>query len=147
MIAINIKRYKYGDLEKFGKEQERIGNRMVNLMAEEFARYVRLSKLSGQVLSPASGKTKESVKFFKDKRRKSVFVVRPGVGIPGSLNYLTGFERGFQKGRLTGTKRPFMGPASKEFKAGKNHMKIMKNVYNKWLKLYFNDAPTEEVLL
>jgi hypothetical protein len=68
-----------------------IGNLISNAVAEEFSRYARDSVFSGGVLPVQTGETRDSVRFFKI--RDGIFGVRPGVGIPGRLNYLYGLAR------------------------------------------------------
>lgn len=81
-----------------------IGNFIVSQVAEEYADWVRDRYLSGQVLRKLTGETYESTKFFK--LQDGAFGVRPGVGVPGNLNYLH---------RWIGTRKEFMKPSARAF--------------------------------
>jgi len=94
----------------------KVGNFIVSAVADEFGNYVRVRKLSGQVLkslTPGAAGARGSTRFFKMKTGE--FGVRPGSRIRGRLNYLIGFESGFRAGHLKGIRRPFMQPAAREF--------------------------------
>jgi len=78
-------------LREYREDLPDIGNLIANAIAEEYAETVRENYLSGQVLQVITGETRASVKFFKE--RPGRFGVRPGVGVPGNLNYLAGLAR------------------------------------------------------
>jgi hypothetical protein len=164
MNGIVLARRKYGDLDKFADEvRTKMSARILNLMAEEFSDYVRRSKLSGQVLSVRSGKTRESMGFYQMKKAKSpTYVVRPGRGINGRLNYLGGMSRGMMimpkrgewvyirddSGKITARvksaivrSRPFMAPAWQEWKG--NARGFMKGVYNAYVERAFSGSGVE----
>jgi hypothetical protein len=130
MIGLTLARTKHLDLDSFAdSDVPKMGNRMLNLISEAFAEYVRRNKLSGQVLDVISGETRDSVGFYKIRNaRTSKWVVRPGLGIPGHLNYLAGFARGMMvsvRGHAyTVRPRPFMKPGWKEFRASGEVKKI-----------------------
>lgn len=163
MNAFTLIRRKYGDLEKFAEDtRTKMGARILNLIAEQYADYVRRSKLSGQVLNVRSGKTRESMGFYQLKRAKSpTYVVRPGRGIDGRLNYLGGMSRGMliapkkgewiyirdDSGKITARvksavvrPRPFMVPAWQEWKG--NARTLMRGVYNAYVQREFS-SPVE----
>lgn len=83
-----------------------IANFIVSQVADDYADWVRDRYLSGQVLRKVTGETYSSTKFFK--MQEGTFGVRPGVGVPGSLNYLY---------RWVGTGREFMKPSARAFRA------------------------------
>jgi hypothetical protein len=166
MNAFTLVRRKYGDLDKFAKDtRTKMGARILNLIAEQYSDYVRRSKLSGQVLNVRSGKTRESMGFYQLKRAKSpTYVVRPGRGIDGRLNYLGGMSRGMliapkqgewiyirdESGKITARMKsvvvrpkPFMVPAWKEWKG--NARTLMRGVYNAYVdKAFSNPVETRE---
>ena len=161
MNAFTLARRKYGDLDKFADEvRTKMSARILNLVAEQFSDYVRRSKLSGQVLGVRSGKTRESMGFYRLKRAKSpTYVVRPGRGIDGRLNYLGGMSRGMliapkngewvyirdENGKITARvksavvkPRPFMAPAWLEWKG--NARGLMKAVYKAYADRAFGNS-------
>lgn len=134
MLRTDIKRLHKGYLKTFGASQPGIGNYVANQLAEGYAKLLRDQYLSGQVLDTVTGTTRGSVKFYK--LRKGVFAVRPGVGVPGSLNYLYIHERGGEirpkkkpalafmgafdwvyARRVVMPRRPFMTPSFRKFRA------------------------------
>jgi hypothetical protein len=168
MIGVTLARRKYGDLDKFaGEVQTKMSARILNIMANDFSEYVKRTKLSGQVLGVRSGKTRESMGFYQLKRAKSpTYVVRPGRGIDGRLNYLGGMSRGMlitpkrgefiyirdDAGNITARvraatvrARPFMAPAWSEYKSSGNVRAIMTGVYNAYLERAFSGGKTEIV--
>ncbi len=168
MIGVTLAKRKYGDLDKFASDvRTKMSARILNIMAAEFSEYVKRSKLSGQVLSVRSGKTRESMGFYQLKRGKGpAYVIRPGRGISGRLNYLSGMSSGMliapkrgewvyirdEQGRITARvrsalvkARPFMAPAWKEYKAGGNVRAIMRSVYAAYVDRGFS-ASGQEVL-
>lgn len=169
MTGVVLSRRKYGDLDKFTAEvKTKLGARILNLMAEQFSDYVKRSKLSGQVLNARSGKTRDSMGFYQLKRGKGpAYVIRPGRGITGRLNYLGGMSRGMllspkkgewlyirdEEGRITARirsaiikPRPFMVPGWKEFKASGNVRGIMRGVYAAYLERAFGGSPVETTI-
>lgn len=82
--------------------------------SDEFVEFVKDNYLSGgsAVLKPITGETRGHVAAWMQKKlkgkRKSVFVIRPGVGIDGMQNYLE---------KWVGTKYEFMRPAFEAFGA------------------------------
>jgi hypothetical protein len=159
MNAFTLARRKYGDLDKFAEDtRTKMGARILNLIAEQYSEYVKRSKLSGQVLSARTGKTRESMGFYQLKRAKSpTYVIRPGRGIDGRLNYLGGMSRGMliapkngewiyirdEEGKITARvksaivrPRPFMVPAWQEYKG--NARSLMKAVYNSYVQREFS---------
>lgn len=165
-VGITLSRRKYGDLDKFASDVKvKMSSRILSIMAFEFSDYVKRSKLSGQVLNVRTGKTRESMGFYKLKRNKSpTFVIRPGRDIDGRLNYLGGMQRGMlitpkrgewvyirdDQGQITARvraatvhARPFMRPGWKEYKSGGNVKAIMRNVYAAYLDRAFGGSPVE----
>lgn len=152
MIALTLTRTKYLDLDSFAEDEvPKMGNRTLNLISEAFADYVRRNKLSGQVLDVLTGETRGSVGFYKIKSaRTSKWVVRPGMGVPGHLNYLAGFGRGMMvsvRGRsFTVHPRPFMKPGWKEFRASGEPRRIARAVRAAYLEHAAKRTPTVEVV-
>jgi hypothetical protein len=135
MIRMSLRRVNKGALGKFADKHPRQANYIVSVIADRLAEFIRITRLSGQVLRERSfaeraqrtrpgrpvrtRSTKESTRFFKmgrghtrgagSARNKIQFGVRPGSGIRGRLNYLMRFERGDPPG-------PFMEPAFKDFR-------------------------------
>lgn len=163
MIGITLERRKYGDLDKFADDvRTKMSARILNIISENFSEYIKRSKLSGQVLGVRTGKTRESMGFYQLKRAKTpTYVVRPGRGIDGRLNYLGGMSRGMlitprrgefiyirdEAGRITAKvraatvhARPFMGPGWKEFRASGNLRGIMTAVYNAYTVRAFSEG-------
>ena len=166
MTGITLSRRKYGDLDKFAADVKvKMSSRILSIMAYEFSEYVKRSKLSGQVLSVRTGKTRESMGFYKLKRSRSpTFVIRPGRGVDGRLNYLGGMQRGMlitpkrgewvyirdESGDITARVRaatihakPFMRPGWSEYKSGGNVKTIMRSVYAAYLNRAFGGSPVE----
>lgn len=137
MIGMTITQKGQGGLERFADvEAQKMANRITNLWAENFAEYVRVMELSGQVLDVQTGETRESVGFFKFKGAKASYAVRPGAGISGHLNYLAGMQRGMLAGR--GRKviirpKPFMRPGFSAWKASGAPRNIQQSVYGSYL--------------
>lgn len=95
--------------KRYRKSFDKTLNWITAEVSMDFASYVKYNYLMGQKLKRRTGRTFQSVKFFKIKDKQ--MGIRPGVGIRGSLNYL---------GRWTGTRREFMSPALGKFsRAGK----------------------------
>jgi len=119
MLSVDVKRLGERNFKEFIKVQPAIGNLIVNAIAEKYAGYVRQRYLTGQVLTPRTGETWWSTRFFKIGT--GAFGVRPGVGVRGRLNYLLRFERG---------DRPFMKPSFEAFRRTREPEKISVRIYN-----------------
>ncbi len=78
---------------------------LVGDVAHEGADYIRQRYLRGQALNYITGETYGHVKAYYD-RALGEWWIRPGVGIPGSHNYLA---------RWVGTDREFMKPGFEAF--------------------------------
>jgi len=118
---MDLKVERKGDIKftRFIQAQSKIGNYIVSEVSKSFSDYVRNKYLSGQVLGVISGETKASTKFFKQKT--GVFGIRPGVGIRGSKNYLSGLSKyGYS----------FMNPAFNSFKTSGLHKQIIEKIYS-----------------
>lgn len=92
--------------------------------ADEFAVYVKDTKLSGNPVHNRTGELFRSVGASTPTRGKykNKHIVRPGVGISGCLNYLN---------RWVGTPLEFMAPAAREFSAsGKIQRNVSENIEN-----------------
>lgn len=78
--------------------------------SDEFVSYVRTNWLSGQAMNVVTGETRDHVGAYFQKtsgrRRLQTWVIRPGVGIPGTQNYLE---------KWVGTRLEFMRPAFEAF--------------------------------
>lgn len=75
-------------------------NGSIGDIAHELIPFIQQRYLSGQALNRITGRTSDSVKAWYSKKRRSWFV-RPGIGIPGNLNYLA---------QWAGTEHEFMKP-------------------------------------
>jgi len=167
MTGLTLSRRKYGDLDQFAEAvRVKMSKRILNLMAEQFSDYVKRSKLSGQVLSVRSGRTRNSMGFFQLKRaRTPTYVIRPGRNVDGHLNYLGGMQRGMllapkhgewlyirerdasgKPGKIiarvrsaTVHARPFMTPAWKEWRG--NASSLMRRVYGAYAEREFGGTP------
>lgn len=110
----DVKRTGY-DVKRFTEWLAKSQDFITGEISLRYAEFVKKHYLSGQVLRAISGKTRSSVKFAKLKKGR--FLVRPGFGIPGMLNYLVKFERG---------NKPFMLPSAKKFKQKRLHLQTMR---------------------
>jgi hypothetical protein len=111
-VKVTSQRRGHGTI-RLAKALPKTRNYIASKIGEAYAEFVRRGYLSGQVLAVRRGVTRRSAKFFK--QRAGVFGVRPGVGVPGRLNYLARFER---RGRS------FMGRSARAFKRGRLHERI-----------------------
>lgn len=95
--------------------------------ADEFASYVRRTKMHGNPMRFVTGETDASIKSGTMKRGlfKGMTIVRPGFGIDGCLNYLN---------KWVGTNLEFMRPASDEFNAMNRVEQIQKMNIDKMLE-------------
>lgn len=124
MIRITISKT-YEEIRKKKEALEEINQRRllawcrfaIREEAEDFVEYVRSSWLSGQAMQVRTGRTRDSVTPWTNK--KGQILVRPGVGIPGTLNYLN---------RWIGTDKEFMYPAFRSFGTARIGRAIEKNV-------------------
>lgn len=80
-------------LYEYSRHFPKIKNYMIAEVSKALAKHEKQNYLAGQYLNKDSGTTYDSVKFFKMK--SGVFGVRPGAGVPGRLNYLNVYVRGF----------------------------------------------------
>lgn len=76
--------------------------------ADEFADYVKSTKLTGNPMHRITGELYGSIGAARQKQGKyrGMLIIRPGVGINGCLNYLN---------KWVGTRLEFMAPAAREF--------------------------------
>jgi hypothetical protein len=140
-IRMSLLRFNKGSFKRFAQQLPNDANWIVSVIAERFTAYVREEFLSGQVLrersiseramATKSGRqvrtrsTKESTRFYKLK--KGYFVIRPGSGIVGRLNYLAGK-------RFEGGERPFIRPAWRRFAQRREHLKIAEELMKRVLE-------------
>lgn len=88
-------------------------------VANEAGRHIKTRFLRGQALNYITGTTHDSLRQWFIPRDGSWWI-RPGVGIPGSLNYLA---------KWIGTEHEFMQPGFKDFLAGRDvGMDIIKKI-------------------
>lgn len=155
MIGITLVRKRYINLEGFASDEApKMMSRVVNILSEDFAKYVQENKLSGQVLNVVSGETRGSVGFYQVKAGAGRFglkyVVRPGKGVPGHLNYLVGMGRGMMvsvRGKAyTVRARPFMQPGWSEYRASGKPKQIKDAVLASYLAHAAQRAPTTETI-
>jgi len=91
-------------LLQFNEDLPKVLNYLTAEVAHKFADYTKRNYLLGQALHKRTGRTYNSVKFFKKKNMQ--MGVRPGVGVRGNLNYLN---------KWIGTEHEFMAPAARSF--------------------------------
>jgi len=106
--------------------------------ANEFAEYVKETKLTGNPLKKRTGETYNSVKAWTRKatsKRASALLVRPGVGVKGSLNYLA---------KWVGTPLEFMRPAFTEFRRGDRILKAVSENVSRQLDKAVKEYGIEE---
>lgn len=99
------------DAKDYEKLAQKVKGKIVSVIGDEahtFASYVKANYLSGQKLNVITGATKDSVKTWFEKKKKT-WVIRPGVGYVGMLNYLN---------KWYGTKHEFMRPAFRSYIRG-----------------------------
>ncbi|MCL2205705.1 MAG: hypothetical protein FWB82_04205 [Treponema sp.] len=70
-----------------------IAARSVAKVGREFSDYLRNRRFN-QLFDDQTGKTRESIGLHRRKGKTPAYIVRAGIGIPGSLNYLKGLYRG-----------------------------------------------------
>ena len=138
-------------LKKTVKQSPKILNYIVSKIAKAYAVYMRHQYLSGQYLDSDTGETRESTKFTK--KGEGHFVVWPGTGIKGHLNYLNIFSTGgyirpkdkpflaWQEGshwiytrQVYIPRKPFIQDSFKSFFGSSLPGSIAKNVLNKIFK-------------
>lgn len=104
----------------------------LNKDANDFAEYVRIFWISGQAINKVTGETFDTLGPFvpSRKRRRSAtdeiyYSVRPGVGVPGNLN----FHGRWAKPAYKQFGHEFMRPAFRAFTAGDKVQKdVEKNI-------------------
>lgn len=119
---------------KFADKLESISEKRLNAWirftfreeAEDFAKYVQDAWLRGRAMERITGETADSVQPWT---KNNVIKVRPGVRVPGSLNYL---------GRFVGTEKEFMRPAWAEFSRGRRVQKAVDKNIEKMLEEVIN---------
>jgi hypothetical protein len=139
------------------------------LASHKFAEYVRDNYLSGQRLAVGVGRTlkggknrpggttRESTRPYRMKDRRGSdlprYMVRPGVGIPGSLNYLYGIARGQAVSKNENRFHYKNGPAGffvedawKAWGAGKTVRRYAEAVQDSWLRELANRSPETETI-
>ncbi|MDR1903073.1 MAG: hypothetical protein LBQ88_12440 [Treponema sp.] len=169
MIGLTLSRQKWIDLDEFAdNDLEAISAKSLALIGSLFAKYLRENKLSGQVLrvgkSRLTGKgdktklhqaglTRYSTRPYSTRNRYGVpsYMVRPGVGVPGHLNYLYGMSRGYAVAN-TGkwfeykTKYEFFKSGWREFKAGNKMRKLTEAVKGKYMQNITSKNPIIETI-
>jgi hypothetical protein len=151
------------------EELKAVFGKSLALAAGTFSEYVRDNYLSGQALNVGEGGrklksgeyrpggiTRESTRFYrmKDKRVSDLprYMVRPGVGIPGSLNYLYGIARGqavSESGKRFYYAKPigfFIEDAWKAWGGGKEVRKLGEAVQSSWLRQLASRSPDVEAI-
>lgn len=79
-------------------------------IAKNAIAYIKSNFLHGRAMNKITGELEGSIKQWRDKR-EGAWYFRPGVGISGSLNYLT---------RYIGTEHEFMVPGWEEYQLKNN---------------------------
>jgi hypothetical protein len=155
MIGLTLARKKWLDLNNFAiGDAYAIMGRALAGSSKDLAEYVRLHKLSGQSLEAPTGETRGSVKPHRMTKRYGIvpaYVVRPGVGIKGSLNYLAGVARGYavaKSGKQFFYKRPrpFIAEAWKEWGGARKVRKNSEAVLDRYLKELETRTPETETV-
>lgn len=93
--------------------------------SHDYSEYVKIKYLSGKKMNIKTGELYKSVKFLKDKTQTLSYIVMPGVGVNGHLNYLN---------RYIGTNHEFMNVSFKSWKAQKRAFKIIEANFDKVAK-------------
>jgi hypothetical protein len=167
MIGLTFSRQKWIDLDEFAaNDLEAISAKSLALIASLFAKYLRENKLSGQVLQVGkdrlvshgatlhqAGLTRYSTQPYSTKNRYGVpsYIVRPGVGVPGNLNYLYGMARGYAVAKTGNwfeykTKYEFFKSGWREFKAGGKMRKLTEAVKGKYMQNITSKNPIVETI-
>jgi hypothetical protein len=153
MIGMRLAWKKWTDLDKFTVgDIYAIFGKTFALSSAKFAEYVRDYKLSGQSLYEPTGETKESTKPYRMTKKYGVvpaYLVRPGVGIPGSLNYLYGMARGFAVAKsgkqfFYARPRPFIKEAWEEWGGKKQVRSYAEAVKDSVIQKLLSGAPEIE---
>lgn len=97
---------------------------LIGDVAHEAVDYIRQRYLRGQALNYITGETYEHVNAYYDRARREWWI-RPGVGVPGSHNYLA---------KWVGTEKEFMKPGFEAFlhQRVKVEDEIKERVEDKW---------------
>lgn len=122
MITIDVVHTKDAKMRKFIKNFPNHADTIANAVADAFAVRAQRSAQGKNLPREAA----PSIGAWKSSRGTKPYIVRPGKGISGRLNFLAVFERpgsGWPN-------RPFMGPALTGF----NSKKIAESVYNRILR-------------
>lgn len=109
--------------EEFPDELPDIMNWITSEVALSVSDYYKSKELSGQVLNRVTGQTYRSTKFYKKSDMK--FGIRPGVGVPGNLNYLN---------KWVGTSRQVGVKTYKTWKGQKRASKLASKLLDRTLK-------------
>ena len=155
MIGITLARKKWIDPNEFSVEGlKAVAGESLALASFRFAEYVRLNKLSGQSLPKLTGETWDSTRSYlmtKKYGANPAYMVRPGVGIRGSLNYLYGMARGFavaKSGEEYYYKKatPFITEAWKEWGGGRQVRTLSEAVQASYLRELAARSPETETI-
>ncbi len=79
-------------------EVEELSAKVVASSSAQFAKWLRNSRFE-KLFENRTGETKESIGLYRAKGKNPAYMVKAGVGIPGSLNYLAGLYRGKAKSK------------------------------------------------
>jgi hypothetical protein len=155
MIGLTLAWKKWTDLDRFTVgDMYAIFGKTFALSSAKFAEYVRLQKLSDQSLNALTGETRDSLKSYRMTKKYGVvpaYMVRPGVGIPGSLNYLYGMARGFAfsksgKQFYYARPRPFMKEAWEEWGGKKQVRSYAEAVKDSYIQKLLSGASEIETI-
>jgi hypothetical protein len=153
MIGLTLLRQKWIDLDDFAaNDVENIAAKSLALISALFAEYLRANKLSGQVYPALTGETRESTKQYAARKRfgTPAYIVRPGVGIPGNLNYLYGMARGYAVRNGEAFRydhpRPFLKEGWREFRAGGKVRTLTEAVKASYMNHLSSGSPEIETL-
>jgi len=72
---------------------EKLAARTVAKVSGEFAKHLERQRFN-ELFEDRTGKTKKSIGAYRDRSRVPAYIVKAGLGIPESLNYLAGLYRG-----------------------------------------------------
>lgn len=124
MIGIKTNSAKVSkDIKKISTSVQQWCRFAVGKEADSFRDYVKSNWLKGKALQYRTGQTHDHVKVWA--KGSSVYV-RPGIGIPGTQNYL---------GRWIGSSHEFMRPAFREFSASGRIEKAVKENLDKMMEI------------
>jgi hypothetical protein len=96
LVSIEVKNFP--DFKNMGILIENFAAASVVKVSAVFTEWLQKSKFH-DVFEDRTGETRKSIGFYRTKKKNPEYLIRPGVGIPGMLNYLYGEARGYATSR------------------------------------------------